>query len=69
MSSYMPLKIHFLHSHLNFIPKNLRAVNDEMGLSRFLSVKAIWNMNESAFAKELYTKDLYKCIFCGFFWK
>ncbi|KAJ4431207.1 hypothetical protein ANN_19804 [Periplaneta americana] len=27
----MSLKIHFLHSHLNFFPKNLGAVSDEQG--------------------------------------
>lgn len=27
----MSLKIHFLHSHLNFFPPNLGAVSDEMG--------------------------------------
>ena len=27
----MSLKIHFLHSHLDFFPDNLRAVSDEHG--------------------------------------
>ena len=27
----MSLKIHFLHSHLNFFPPNLEAVSDEHG--------------------------------------
>jgi hypothetical protein len=27
----MSLKIHFLHSHLDFFPQNLGAVNDEHG--------------------------------------
>ena len=31
MESRMPLKIHFLHSHLNFFPPNLGAVSDEQG--------------------------------------
>ena len=31
MGCRMSLKIHFLHSHLNFFPQNLGAVNDENG--------------------------------------
>ena len=27
----MSLKVHFLHSHLDYFPKNLGAVNEEMG--------------------------------------
>jgi hypothetical protein len=27
----MPLKIHFLHSHVGFIPENLGYVSDERG--------------------------------------
>ena len=31
MSCKMSLKIHFLHSHLDFFPSNLGAVSDEQG--------------------------------------
>ena len=31
MGCRMSLKIHFLHSHLNFFPPNLGAVSDEHG--------------------------------------
>ena len=31
MGCRISLKIHFLHSHLNFFPPNLRAVSDERG--------------------------------------
>ena len=31
MGCRMSLKIHFLHSHLNFLPQNLGAVSDEHG--------------------------------------
>ena len=31
MGCRISLKIHFLHSHLNFFPPNLRAVSDEYG--------------------------------------
>jgi hypothetical protein len=27
----MPLKVHFLHSHLDFLPENLGEVRDEQG--------------------------------------
>jgi hypothetical protein len=30
-TSYMPLKFHFLHSHLNFFPQNLGSVCDAQG--------------------------------------
>jgi len=31
LGSYMSLKIHFLHSHLDFFPENCGAVSDEHG--------------------------------------
>ena len=31
MGCRMSLKMHFLHSHLNFFPENLGAVSDEQG--------------------------------------
>jgi hypothetical protein len=31
MGCNMPLKVHFLDSHLDFFPKNVRAVNNEHG--------------------------------------
>jgi hypothetical protein len=40
MGCNMPLKIHFLHSHLDFFPQNLGAVSDEHG-ERFLQDIAV----------------------------
>ena len=41
MDCQMSLKIHFLHSHLDFFPKNLDAVSEEQGKRFHQDIKAM----------------------------
>lgn len=41
MGCRMSLKIHFLHSHLNYFPENLGAVSDEQGERFHQDIKKI----------------------------
>ena len=48
----MSLKIHFLHSHLDFFPPNMGEINNERG-ERFHQVKEMENRSQERITKNM----------------
>ncbi len=56
------LQIHFLHSHLDFFPKNLGAVSDEQGERFHQDIRAIENRYQG-FWNEIMMADYYRMLY------
>ncbi|UYV60131.1 Dscam [Cordylochernes scorpioides] len=54
----MSLKIHFLHSHLDFFPDNLGAVSDEHGSAPFIKIKPFQFSSETGIG----SKESLACV-------